>query len=107
MKKEFLFEEFLRHDRKQHKVISRTLRRQRVVVRIRTIFIRCALCLHFAFLKKTFWKQARSNFKEKIRKKGAKKKKKRKKRDRFENFVSAVALLTTNHLWITLLRACI
>lgn len=73
MKKEFLFEEFLRHDRKQHKVISRTLRRQRVVVRIRTIFIRCALCLHFAFLKKTFWKQARSNFKEKIRKKGAKK----------------------------------
>lgn len=73
MKKEFLFEEFLRHDRKQHKVISRTLWRQRVVVRI----IRCALCLHFAFPKKTFQKQARSNFKEKIRKKGAKKKKKK------------------------------
>ena len=65
--------------------------------------------VHYAcishFRKRRFRSRLVVILRKKYEKKGLKKKKE--KRDRFENFVSAVALLTTNHLWTTLQRACI
>lgn len=85
MKKEFLFEEFPRHYRKQHKGISQPSWRQGVLVRIIEnqdyIFNWCIMLARETIVnvvrisEKTYQKQASSNFQEK--KKKAKKGKKK------------------------------